>query len=111
MARPRKKVDEILLQKLAKLHLSDAVIADCLNISVDTLERRFADKVRTARSIAKGKIAEVLFDEAINKRNMKAIEIICKRHLGYSERIKIDSTSSDGSMKPMVQFYLPQKDE
>lgn len=88
MARPQKKVDEILLAKLAKLHLSDNVIADCLGISVDTLNRRYADKIKDYKSMTKSKMAEVLFDEALNKREPWALKMITQRHLDYADKVE-----------------------
>lgn len=81
----RKVIDEKLLQKLCQVQLSDEIIADCLNISVDTLKRRFADKMKTFRSDGKSKIAIVLFDEAINKRQGWAIKLIAERKLDYGD--------------------------
>ena len=83
MARPKKQVDETLLEKLSKLHLSDEVLADCFDISPDTLNRRFADKIKVWRSKSKAKIAEVLFEEALNKRQSWAVQMIARRHLNY----------------------------
>ena len=88
MARPKKKVDEILLAKLAKLHLSDNVIADCLGISVDTLNRRYAEIIKDYKSMTKSKMAEVLFDEALNKREPWALKMITQRHLDYADKVE-----------------------
>ena len=87
MARPNKKVDEILLEKLTKLHLSDQTIADVVGVSVWTLERRYAQKMDEWRSRSKSKIAEVLFDEAVNKREAWALKLLAQRHLGYFEKM------------------------
>lgn len=88
MARPKKPVDETLLQKLTKLHLSDKVIADVLCIHVDTLHDRYSEEMDEWRSMSKGKIAEVLFDEAINKREAWALKTIAQRHLGYADKVE-----------------------
>lgn len=92
MARPRKKIDEVLLEKLTKLHLSDRVIADAFNVSVDTIHRHYAEQMKVWRSKSKCKIAEVLFDEAMNKREPWALKAIAQRHLGYSDRQEIKQT-------------------
>ena len=85
--RKKKKVDMALLEKLAKLHLSDKVIADCVGISEATLHRRFAEKIEVWQSVRKSKIAEVLYDEAINQREPWALKAIASRHLGYVEKV------------------------
>lgn len=89
LGRPPIEVDEELLEKLAKLHLSDKVIADCLDISVDTLRRRFAEKIDIWQSQAKSKIANVLFDEALNGRQPWALKTLAQRHLGYYDKTEI----------------------
>lgn len=87
MARPKKQIDEILLEKLTKLHLSDQVISDCVGVSVWTLQRNYAQKMDEWRSRSKSKIAEVLFDEAVNKRQPWALKLLAQRHLGYFENM------------------------
>lgn len=86
----RKKipVDMKLLEKLAKLHLSHQVIADCLGISVDTLDRRFAEEIKVWQSKSKGKIAESLFDEGINKRQPWALKMLAQRQLNYADKVE-----------------------
>lgn len=103
MARPRKKVDEILLEKLSKLQLSDKVMADIVGISVDTLHRRFADKIEIWRSKSKGKIAEVLFDEGINKREPWALKALCQKHLDYADKQDVDHSGTG----TVIKFICP----
>jgi AraC-like DNA-binding protein len=91
MARPQIEIDEALLKKLTKLHLSDKVIAECLDVSVDTLHRRFADQMQKWRSESKSKIADVLFDEAVNKREPWALKALAQKHLDYSDKVTTDS--------------------
>lgn len=95
MARPKKAVNEDLLQKLTMLHLSDKVIADVLEISEDTLHRRFAEKMEMWRSRSKSKIAEVLFDEGINKREPWALKSLAQRHLEYADRVQSDNKNEN----------------
>lgn len=108
MARPRIKIDESLLEKLAKLHLSEKVIADCLGISADTLKRRYADKIENFRSRTKSKMAEVLFDEALNKRSPWAIKLLVQRHLGYFENMTKELV--DASKAP-IEIKLAYSDK
>lgn len=91
MARPKAAVDELLLEKLTKLHLSDKVIADILNIHVDTLHSRFSDQMEQWRSKSKGKIAEVLFDEGINKREPWALKALAHKHLDYADKVNSEN--------------------
>jgi len=91
--RPKKQVDEQLLEKLAKLHLPDKVIADILKIHVDTLHDRFSEKIEEWQSESKGKIASVLFDEGVNKREPWALKALAQRHLGYHDKVKTETVS------------------
>lgn len=114
--RPLIEINEKLLQTLTRLHLSDKVIAHCVGCSVDTLERRFADKMEIWRSESKGKIAEVLFDEAINKREPWALKTISQRHLGYADKVEQVNKSevkisSDESKQKLEQLKTMLKDE
>jgi hypothetical protein len=83
VAGKKKKVDEAMLEKLCKIQLSDSIIADCLDVSVATLHRHFAEKMSVFRSRGLSKIADVLFDEAVNKRQGWAIKLIAERKLDY----------------------------
>lgn len=88
LGRKPKVIDEKLLENLTKLHLSNEVIAHCVGCSQDTLERRFAEKMSEWRSQSKGKIAQVLYDEALNKREPWALKTIAQRHLGYADKVE-----------------------
>lgn len=87
--RPPIQIDEDLLKKLAQLHLSKKIIADVLGISVDTLDRNFAEKIEIFQSESKSKIASVLFDEAINKREPWALKALAQKHLDYSDKSEV----------------------
>ncbi len=53
MARPPIDIDENLVRKLARIHCTMDEIAMIVGCSVDTLERRFADTIKAARSRGK----------------------------------------------------------
>lgn len=109
MARPKIPVDELLLKKLTKLQLSHTVIADILNMSVDTLDRRFAEKMKAWRSECKGKIAEVLFDEGINKREPWALKALAQRHLGYHDKIKTENENTNHNYEHLSDDELDRR--
>ena len=111
MARPRVPVDENLLKKLTMLHLSDKVIADCLEISVDTLHRRFADKMGKWRSESKAKLAEVFFHEAIKNREPWALKAAVQKHLDYSDRFKSEAEYFDKKSAIPVEMSAEEKIE
>ncbi len=104
--RPQKEINEDLLKKLTKLHLSDKVIADCLGVHVDTLHNRFSEQMEQWRSESKGKIAEVLFDEAVNKREPWALKALAQKHLDYSDRVR--STVGGDADSPPISLESKQ---
>ena len=88
-------IDEKMLENLTKLHLSDQIIASCLGVSVWTLERRFAQQMELWRSQSKSKIANVLFDEAVNKREPWALKALAQKHLDYHDKVKTESVNTN----------------
>ena len=86
--RPLIPIDERQLETLSKLHLSDQAIAQILGIHVDTLHNRFSEKMKQWKTQSTGKIANVLFDEALNKRKDYAVKLLANKHLGYFERVQ-----------------------
>jgi AraC-like DNA-binding protein len=111
MARPLAEIDENLLKKLTKLHLSDKVIADCLGVSVDTLHRRFAEEMQKWRSESKSKIADVLFDEAVNKREPWALKALAQKHLDYSDKVTTDAKNTNYNIDVMSEEEMNKKIE
>lgn len=87
--RPKLEVDEAALQKLCYLHLSKKIMSDILDVSVDTLDRYYAAKIDLWQSESKGKIAQVLFDEAVNKREPWALKALAQKHLDYSDKSEV----------------------
>lgn len=88
MARPEKEIDEILLEKLASNLCSDKLIADCLGVHVDTLHRRYSDKIDEIRAKTKAKLSNVIIDDAINNRKEYAIKMTAQRYLGYADKVE-----------------------
>lgn len=88
IGRKPKPIDEALLKKLAKLQLSDKVMADIVGVHVDTLHSRYSDQIEIWRSESKGKLAEVVFDEAVNRRKEYAVKMVAQKHLGYADKVE-----------------------
>lgn len=107
--RPPIQIDEDLLKKLAQLHLSKKIIADVLGISVDTLDRNFADKIELYQSESKSKIASVLFDEAINKREPWALKALAQKHLDYTDKQEVKSDVKGQGF--VIQYVTNDKDD
>lgn len=85
MARPIKKIDEELLASLAQLHCSMEEMSHIIGVSVDTLERRFADFIEQNRSKGKSTLRRRMWG-LVQKDNLGAMIWLSKQHLGMSEK-------------------------
>lgn len=85
MARPRKKIDPILVEKLAAIHCTITEIASVCDCSVDTLERRFADIIEKGKSKGKTKLRQGLWELA-SKGNLGALIWLSKQHLDMTDK-------------------------
>ena len=74
-------------------------IADCLNITDDTLRKHFRYEIMTARERMKGDAIRVLMD-SLTDGSLDAAKYVLSRVAGWTERNVVDNTSSDGSMTP-----------
>jgi len=74
-------------------------IANCLNITDDTLRKHFRYEIFTARERLKGDAVRVLMD-SLTDGSLDAAKYVLSRVAGWTE--KQDFTSSDGSMTPKV---------
>ena len=80
------------------MHLHNKTIADCLRISIRTLNRRFGPQIDLWQSDSDAKLSEVIADEAINRRRDYAIKMMAQKRLGYYNKIEIrtpTTTSND----------------
>lgn len=74
-------------------------IADCLNITDDTLRKYFRYEITTARERLKGDAVRVLMD-SLQDNSLDAAKYVLSRVAGWSEKQSHDHTSSDRSMSP-----------
>lgn len=89
--RPKIEVDEKLLESLALIHLSDRAIANILGISIDTLHRRYADLVDECRSKSEAKLANIIWDLALNLKEEWALKTLSSHVLGYGKKqVEVD---------------------
>lgn len=85
MARPRKKIDEALLHKLAAIHCNQEEMCSILGISTDTLQRRFAAQVKAARNEGKMSLRRKMWQMALDG-NVSLLIWLSKNELGYTDR-------------------------
>lgn len=99
MARPPKPVDENLLRKLAAIHCNQEEMASCLGVSVDTLQRRFAAQIKTARDEGKMSLRRKMWELALNG-NVTILIWLSKNELGMTDKVE-QKTDIKAELKPL----------
>lgn len=85
--RPKKQVDVELLKRLAHIHCTMEEMSSILKVSVDTLERRFADVIKEARNGGKMSLRRWQWKMA-EKENLGMLVWLGKQYLGQSEKVE-----------------------
>src|SRR5512137_367607 len=84
MARPQKKIDQKLVEALAKIMCTMEEIAAVAGCSVDTLERRYADIIKKGKEQGKMSLRREQFTSAL-KGNTTMLIWLGKQHLGQKD--------------------------
>lgn len=90
MARPKKPIDEKLLKELAFIHLPTRFIAKCLNVSHDTLQRRYASVIEEQESRGKAKLLSKAWAK-VEQNDWAAIKFLLQNYLGLSDKVETKS--------------------
>lgn len=107
MARPKIEIDFDMVKKLCAIQCTGQEIADVLDVSYDTLERRvkevyqisFADYIKKHSANGKMSLRRKQHEVAMNG-NTTMLVWLGKQYLGQTDKQIVDNTSSDGSMTP-----------
>jgi predicted transcriptional regulator len=70
-------------------------IADCLNITDDTLRKHFRYEITTARARLKGDAVRVLMD-SLTDGSLDAAKYVLSRVAGWTEKQAVEHTGRDG---------------
>ena len=100
--------DRLFVERAVMAGTQINTIADCLNITDDTLRKHFRYEITTARERMKGDAVRVLMD-SLTDGSLDAAKYVLSRVAGWTEKQAHDHTSSDGSMtpsKPMTEEEL-----
>lgn len=108
MARPKIEIDFDMVKKLCAIQCTGQEIADVLDVSYDTLERRvkevyqisFADYIKKHSANGKMSLRRKQHEVAMNG-NTTMLVWLGKQYLGQTDKQVVDNTSSDGSMTPV----------
>ena len=106
MARPQKKVDEKVLKELSFIHLPLEYIANCLGVSKDTLERRYAAKIKEWRSQGKAKLLSKAWMK-VDSGDWNAIKFLLQNYLKLSD--KVEHSVQESSIKSINFNYIEPK--
>jgi predicted transcriptional regulator len=108
MARPRIKVDTDFIERLASIGCTVKEIATAVNISVDTMDRNYAEFVDKGRERGKTSLRKKQFELALNG-NVTMLIWLGKQVLGQKDKQEV---SSDGAaFKVVVEDYVSKKSE
>ncbi len=108
MARPRKKIDEKLLKELSFIHLPVEYIANCLGVSKDTLDRRYAAKMKEYRSQGKAKLLSKAWAK-VESGDWNAIKFLLQNYLKLSDKVE---HSMDQNTSKLINFnYIEPKND
>ena len=111
MARPKIEIDSDMVKKLCAIQCTGQEIADVLDVSYDTLERRvkeayqisFADYIKRHSANGKMSLRRKQHEVAMNG-NTTMLVWLGKQYLGQTDKQVVDNTSSDGSMSPNLKI-------
>lgn len=112
MARPKIEIDFDMVKKLCAIQCTGQEIADVLDVSYDTLERRvkevyqisFADYIKKHSANGKMSLRRKQHEVAM-KGNTTMLVWLGKQYLGQTDKQIVDNTSSDGSMTPTAPVF------
>lgn len=94
MARPRIKIDEEQVRKLAAINCTMVEIASIMNVSVDTLERRCADIIKSGKAHGRMSLRRKMFEMAMGGNSAIAI-FLSKNMLDYSDRYQVHDSEKN----------------
>jgi len=93
------EADREFVERAVKAGTNINDIADCLQITDDTLRKHFRYEIMTARERLKGEAVRVLID-SLTDNSLDAAKFVLARVAGWTEKSVVDNTSSDGTMTP-----------
>lgn len=79
------ELDEVALHKLAELHCNYREIAYVMDVSVDTLKRRYADIIDKGYAAGKIKLRRAMFRNAVENDHAVMQIFLAKNLLGMSD--------------------------
>lgn len=82
--------DRTFVTQCVKAGMSQAAIAESLNIAMNTLRKHFRFEIATARAHLQGKAIQVL-DDSLTDGSLDAAKFVLARVSGWTENVAISS--------------------
>jgi len=95
MARPRKTVDPLKIIELSSKSLTVQEIAATLDVSVDTLTRRFAEQLAKGRELCNASLRRKQFQRAMDGSDKMLIHL-GKNRLGQKDAVEHEHSGPGG---------------
>lgn len=99
--RPRIEIDSEQVRKLAQMHCTTREIAAFFDVSVDTIDRNYAEQINKGRQQGKIRLRDQQL-KCAEKGNVAMLIFLGKQYLGQSDKVEqdiktesIDSEKSD----------------
>ncbi len=94
---PTYDVNEVLLKKLCTIQCTYSELSACLGVSVDTLERRYAEKIKAWKEAGKSSLRHAQWQKAMEGHPG---DTIMQKHLGkyYLDQIDGPTTTSQQTL-------------
>jgi hypothetical protein len=105
MARPRKKVDPAKVKELAGFGLCTAEIAAALDVSHDTIGRRFKADLKAGREVRNGSLRRKQFEIAM-AGNATMLIWLGKQHLDQSDSLLLDVPDDTADPKDKLRSFI-----
>lgn len=92
MARPRKDIDPVQVEKMAAIGCTYAEIAAVMGCDPSTLTRRFAQAIKDGHERRNASVRRSQYEVGVNKKNCTMLIWLGKQHLGQAEKIEQSGT-------------------
>ena len=104
IGRPLKQVDAKLVKDLASIFCTMDEMAAIVGVSVDTLERRYAEAIKRGRESAKSSLRRLQW-KAAKKGNTSILIWLGKQYLGQREPSLMNTGEADSKLQELAKLF------
>lgn len=103
MARPTLQLDERQIKKLAEIQCTMIEIASVMNCSVDTLENRYSDIIKSGQASGKSSLRRMQYKKAM-EGNATMLIWLGKHYLDQKDSVQVMNTTEPEVRKLLHQW-------